>query len=73
MLLTAHLDSTSIGDPEARAPGADDNGSGVPGVTVTVANQETGAARTAYTDSLGGYNVPALASGVYSVTVTDSQ
>ncbi len=29
VLLTAHLDSTSQGSPEARAPGADDNGSGV--------------------------------------------
>jgi hypothetical protein len=28
-LLTAHLDSISIGNPEERAPGADDNGSGV--------------------------------------------
>lgn len=28
VLLTAHLDSISVGDPEARAPGADDNGSG---------------------------------------------
>lgn len=29
VLLTAHLDSTSQGDPEMRAPGADDNGGGV--------------------------------------------
>jgi len=29
VLMTAHLDSTSQGDPEERAPGADDNGSGV--------------------------------------------
>lgn len=29
VLLTAHLDSISIGNPEERAPGADDNGSGV--------------------------------------------
>jgi len=29
VLLTAHLDSTSQGNPEVRAPGADDNASGV--------------------------------------------
>ncbi len=29
VLLTAHLDSISVGNPEERAPGADDNGSGV--------------------------------------------
>ena len=29
ILLTAHLDSTSTGNPQASAPGADDNGSGV--------------------------------------------
>lgn len=29
ILLTAHLDSISMGHPEERAPGADDNGSGV--------------------------------------------
>jgi len=29
VLLTAHLDSTSVGEPGERAPGADDNGSGV--------------------------------------------
>ena len=29
ILLTAHLDSTSTGNPESNAPGADDNGSGV--------------------------------------------
>lgn len=29
VLMTAHLDSISQGDPEERAPGADDNGSGV--------------------------------------------
>ncbi len=29
VLMTAHLDSTAIGKPETKAPGADDNGSGV--------------------------------------------
>jgi hypothetical protein len=29
VLMTAHLDSTAIGTPETKAPGADDNGSGV--------------------------------------------
>lgn len=46
---------------------SDPDGVGIPGVTVTITNTETGAERTAYTSSDGLYSAPALQSGTYSV------
>jgi hypothetical protein len=47
----------------------DPNGAVVPGATVTVANAQTGASRTATTNSQGYFAVEALAPGPYTVTV----
>jgi Carboxypeptidase regulatory-like domain len=40
----------------------------LPGVTMTLRNQETGVTRTAATDASGHFSFPALASGRYAVT-----
>ena len=46
-----------------------DAGGGVlPGVTVTAKNQDTGLIRTAATDGVGRYRLPALPPGTYTVT-----
>jgi hypothetical protein len=48
---------------------SDPTGASMPGVTVTVANRETGLQRTAKTDNEGRYNFPQLQPGNYSVKV----
>src|SRR5271156_147854 len=48
---------------------ADKTGAGVPGVTVTVTNQGTGAVRTTVTGSQGDYMVNNLPSGTYTVAL----
>lgn len=45
----------------------DESGGVLPGVTITVTNVETNVFTTALTDAKGGYNVPYLNSGSYSV------
>lgn len=45
----------------------DNSGAGLPGVTVTVTNQQTGLSRTTYSDSDGSYEVLLLPPGVYRV------
>ena len=45
----------------------DPNGAVVPNATVTVTNQGTNETRTAQTDDEGRYDVPALATGVYTI------
>jgi iron complex outermembrane recepter protein len=58
----------------AQAPGSiagvarDSSGAVVPGVTVTVTNQATGASKTTTTDSEGRYAVSELPPGPYTVT-----
>ncbi len=47
----------------------DPTGAAMPGVTVTVANRETGLQRVAETDNEGRYNFPQLQPGNYSVKV----
>jgi hypothetical protein len=47
----------------------DKSGSSLPGATVTVTSQGTGAARTVKTDDAGHYLVPLLAVGTYTVRV----
>ena len=46
----------------------DASGASVPGVTVTVTNQATGATKTAHTTSDGSFTVADLPPGAYSVT-----
>src|SRR5687767_1444598 len=46
----------------------DASGAVLPGVTVTAKNQETGLTRSAATEALGDYRLPALPPGTYSVT-----
>lgn len=47
----------------------DEQGGGVPGVTVTATNDSTGIQRVAVTDSTGAYRFPALPAGTYTVVV----
>src|SRR5688500_5358539 len=47
----------------------DEQGGGVPGVTVTATNDSTGVQRVAVTDSTGAYRFPALPAGTYTVVV----
>jgi hypothetical protein len=47
---------------------ADDQHAVLPGVTVTITNVETGAARTVVTDQAGYYRAPALPPGTYAIT-----
>lgn len=47
----------------------DPTGAVIPGATVTVVNQETNVSVTAVTDASGGFNVPYLAPGTYTVNV----
>src|SRR5499427_7614402 len=46
----------------------DASGGGVPGVTLTAAQAETGATRTAYSTATGTFRIPLLSVGTYSVT-----
>src|SRR5215471_12766280 len=46
----------------------DASGGGVPGVTLTAAQAETGATRTAYSTAAGTFRIPLLSVGTYSVT-----
>ncbi len=46
----------------------DQTGGVLPGATVTAKNQETGLLRTAVTEANGGYHLPALPPGAYTVT-----
>jgi len=48
----------------------DSSGALVPGATVTIKNQATGAERTAKTNSAGFYVFPSVAPGTYDITVT---
>ena len=50
--------SGTVRDPSAAA---------IPGVTITVTNSETGATRTAVSDAIGFYRLPALEPGLYTV------
>ncbi|HEX7669871.1 MAG TPA: TonB-dependent receptor, partial [Polyangiaceae bacterium] len=46
---------------------SDDAGAGLPGVTVTATNLDTGLTRTAFTDGNGGYDLSLLPPGNYKV------
>jgi trimeric autotransporter adhesin len=48
---------------------SDPTGAVIPGATVTVVNQETNITATAVTDESGGFTVPYLAPGLYTVNV----
>lgn len=48
----------------------DDSGAALPGVSVVVANESTGVARTTFTNAEGFYSSKALPSGTYSVTAS---
>lgn len=50
----------------------DQNGAVVPNATVTITNQGTNEKRTVQADSEGRYDVPSLATGVYTVEATGS-
>lgn len=50
----------------------DEKGAGIPGAEVTVTNKATGEERKVVTNESGGYIVPLLSPGTYTVTVTAS-
>jgi outer membrane protein OmpA-like peptidoglycan-associated protein len=50
----------------------DETRGAVPGATVTIVHNESGASREVVTDSMGGYRFPAVQSGTYTVTVNAS-
>ena len=47
----------------------DESGAALPGATVTVTHNETGASRDAVADTNGGYRFPNLQPGTYTLTV----
>ena len=47
----------------------DPAGLALPGATVTVTNQNTGFTRTVVTAETGGYSIPSLDPGTYSVAI----
>jgi hypothetical protein len=47
----------------------DASGLGMPGATVTVTEQNTGFTRTVVSAETGGYNVPSLDPGIYTIVV----
>jgi len=55
---------------ELRGAVEDSTGSALPGVTVTIVNTATGVERVAVTDDQGGFRVPALQPGPYTVEST---
>src|SRR5687767_10879698 len=48
----------------------DEGGGVLPGATVVVASNATGARSEAITNNSGAYSIPALSAGVYTVTVS---
>jgi len=51
---------------------SDQTGAAIPGATVTARNDGTGFTRVALTDDAGGYNIPELPIGNYTVTAEKS-
>jgi len=49
---------------------SDESGARLPGVTVTVANEETGIERSVYTNDAGFYTAQKLQSGLYSINAS---
>jgi hypothetical protein len=47
----------------------DSQGGALPGAAITIRNQDTGEERTAVSDRLGDYRIPALPPGLYRVEV----
>jgi hypothetical protein len=48
----------------------DETGASVPGAEVTITNRQTGAVRQTITNENGGYSIPTVQSGAYTVRVT---
>lgn len=56
------------GNAELSGRVVDEQGGGIPGVTVTASNTDTGLKRVVVTDESGAYRFPALPVGTYGVT-----
>ena len=70
MLMTALLAlpaTVSAQTAELRGSVQDSTGSALPGVTVTIVNTATGVERVVVTDEQGGFRVPVLQPGPYTV------
>jgi hypothetical protein len=48
----------------------DSSDAAVPGATITITNKATGAVRTAATNDQGGYNIPTVQGGLYTLKIT---
>ena len=70
LILTATAVSTfSQGTQSVSGTVKDQSGSAIPGATVTVTETATGSVRTFTTDASGGYAVPTLSVGTYTIEV----
>src|SRR5688572_31501261 len=71
-LLTAATPAVAQGGATSSITGVvkDEGGGVLPGVTVVVVSNATGAKSEAVTNNSGTYSVPALSAGVYTVTVS---
>src|SRR5688572_23067765 len=71
-LLTAATPAVAQGGATSSITGVvkDEGGGVLPGVTVVVASNATGAKSEAVTNNSGTYSVPALSAGLYTVTVS---
>jgi carboxypeptidase family protein len=69
LLLTTTADARAQGTGEITGTVSDSSGGVVPGVSVTVTNDATGAERHAITNEAGVYSAPALPPGSYTLVV----
>ena len=68
VLLSPALASAQQGAATLQGHVKDDSSAVVPGVSITVRNEETGVTRSTVTDLSGAYRLPAISTGVYTVT-----
>ena len=70
MALVISLPAHAQSGPSGSLTGAvqDPNGANLPGVSVTVRHDATGATRTVTTDNEGRWTIPGLAAGTYQIT-----
>ncbi|MEM6701474.1 MAG: carboxypeptidase regulatory-like domain-containing protein [Acidobacteriota bacterium] len=70
LLLVSAPAAAQVVTGEIQGTITDASGSPLPGVTVTVKNQDTGIGRTVITNASGAYNAKALRPGVYEVVAS---
>jgi len=70
-LIAAFVSAPAFGQTTSTIAGTvvDQDGGAVPGATVTAKNNATGATFTTYSGAQGQFNIPAVATGTFTVTV----